>query len=157
MGYIYELFRALRPADEWATEYDLSERPDVFPIANWVNAAEDREAVIECFGRWLEEHCLGKLDGETFTIDTEAADRHFEGRFAAFQKGVSALQELNETQFIHDHDRVQALIDQLGKTFTSKYGDYVLWDSNIPVPIEEFLRKAQPGQQYHFGAVLTYK
>ena len=157
MSYIYELFQAPRPKDEWTTEYDFDESPDAFPIAERVGMAEDRDAVIGRFGAWLEEHRLGLLVGEAFIIDTQAADRYFEGRFAAFQKAVSALQELNEVQFIHDHDWVQALIDNLAQAFTSKYGDYVLWDDDIPVPLEEFLRKAQPNTLYHFGAVFSYK
>ena len=68
------------------------------------------------------------------------------------------MQELNEVQFIHDHDWVQALIDKLGQAFTQKYGDYVLWDDDMtPTPLEEFLRKAQPGVRYCIGAVLDYK
>lgn len=74
------------------------------------------------------------------------------------KKAVSALQELNEIQFIHDHDWVQALIDKLAQAFTQKYGDYVLWgDDMTPTPLEEFLHKAQPGQRYYFGAVMSYK
>lgn len=158
MSYIYELFQAPRPKDEWTTEYDFDESPDAFPIAERVGMAEDRDAVIGRFGAWLEEHRLGLLVGEAFIIDTQAADRYFEGRFAAFQKAVSALQELNEVQFIHDHDWVQALIDKLGEAFTSKYGDYVLLgDDMTPTPFEEFLRKAQPSQRYYFGAVFYYR
>ena len=155
--HIYELLEAPSPADEWATPYDINEHPDAFPIADSVDAAEDREAVIVHFGAWLEGNRLGKLSGEMFTIDVMAADRYFEGRFAAFQKAVSALQELNETQFIHDHDWVQALINKLGEAFTQKYGDYVLWGSDMaPMPLEEFLRKAQSGAHYYIGAVLDY-
>lgn len=158
MSYIYELLQAPAPPDEWTTEYDFNESPSAFPVADWVNAAEDRETVIACFGAWLEEKRLGFLDGEAFTIDTDAADRYFEGRFMAFQKAVSALQVLNETQFIHDHDWVAALIDNLGNALTQKYGDYVLWsDDMTPTPLDEFLRKAQPGQRYYFGAVFRYK
>ena len=157
MSYIYELFQAPRPKDEWTTEYDFDESPDAFPIAERVGMVEDRDAVIASFGAWLEEHRLGLLCGEGFAIDAQAADRYFEGRFVAFQKAVSALQELNEIQFIHNHDWVQALIDKLGQTFTSKYGDYVLWDGDIPIPFEEFLRKAQPDKLYYFGAVFNYK
>lgn len=157
MSYIYELLQAPQPADEWATEYDFSESPCAFPIASRIGMAENRDAVIARFGAWLEEHQLGLLNGEAFIIDTHAADRYFEGRFAAFQKAVSALQKLNEIQFIHDHGWVQALIDKLGDAFTSKYGDYVLWDDDVPIPFEEFLRKAQPGQCYYFGAVMFYK
>lgn len=157
MNYIYELLQAPAPADEWATEYDLNERPNVFPIAEQIGTAENRDAVISRFGVWLEEHQLGHLDGEMFTIEAQAADRYFKGRYDMFQDAVSGLQMINETQFIYDHDWVQALIDKLSERFTSKRGDYMLWDDDIPVPFEEFLRKAQPGQQYHIGAVLPYK
>ena len=158
MSYIYELFQAPRPEEEWTTEYDFDESPGAFPVAERVGLAEDRAAVIARFGAWLEEHRLGLLVGEAFIIDTQAADRYFEGRFAAFQKAVSALQELNEVQFIHNHDWVQALIDKLGEAFTSKYGDYVLLgDDMTPTPFEEFLRKAQPSQRYYFGAVFYYQ
>ena len=156
-NYVYELLQDPAPASEWATEYDLSERPNAFPVADHIGTVKDREAVIARFGAWLMEHRLGLLCGEGFVIDAHAADRYFEGRYAAFQKAVSALQELNEVQFIHDHDWVQALIDNLAQAFTSKYGDYVLWDDDIPVPLEEFLRKAQPNTLYHFGAVFSYK
>lgn len=155
--YIYELLEALCPADEWVTPYDLNEHPDAFPIADRIGEAEDRETVIARFGAWLEESRLGMLSGEMFTIDAQAADRYFEGRFAAFQKAVSALQVLNEAQFIHDHDWVQTLIGKLGEAFTRKYGDYVLWGSDMtPMPLEEFLRKAQSGTHYYIGAVLDY-
>ena len=157
MSYIYELFQAPRPEEEWTTEYDFDESPSAFPIAERVVLAANRDAVIAHFGAWLEKRRLGLWMGEMFLVDRQAADRYFEGRFASFQKAVSALQELNEIQFIHDHDWVQALIDKLGEAFTSKYGDYVLWvDDMTPTPLEEFLRKAQPGQRYYFGAVFYY-
>ena len=158
MSYIYELFQAPRPADEWTTEYDLNESPSAFPIANRIGAAMDRDAVIDRFGAWLEERRLGWLDGNVFAIDPQAAERYFEGRYAAFQKAVVALQALNETQFVHDHGRIQALINELGEAFTSKYGDYVLLgDDMTPMPVEECLRKAQPGKRYYFGAVFRYQ
>lgn len=157
-NYIYELLQAPVPSDEWASEWDLNEHPDAFPIADRIGKVEDRMAVISHFGAWLKENGLGALDGEAVTIDTQAADRYFEGRFAAFQKAVSDLQQLNEAQFVHEYDRVQNLIDALAETFAQKYGDYVLWGCDLaPTPMEEFLRKAEPGTRYFIGAVLTYK
>lgn len=157
-NYIYELLQAPTPAGEWTSEWELSERPEAFPVASRIGTAENRAAVIAHFGAWLEEHQLGALDSEMFIIDAQAADRYFEGRFAAFQQAMIALQQLDEAQFIHDHDGVQGLIYDLAEAFTQKYGDYVLWgDSLEPTPLEEFLRKAQPGEQYYIGAVLNYK
>ena len=157
-NFIYELLQAPVPEDEWTRAWEYHEHPDAFPIADTVEDAKDRSEVIERFGTWLKENRLGKLTGEMFTVDAKAADRYFEGRFAAFQKAMVALQQLNEAQLIHGHDRVQGLIDALTESFTQKYGDYVLWDDGMePTPLEEFLRKAQPETRYYIGAVLAYK
>ena len=157
-NYIYELLQAPIPVSEWTVSWEYHEHPDAFPIAVTLEAAEERSDVNTRFGAWLEENRLGELDGETFTIDAQAADRYFESRFAAFQQAVTALQQLNEVQFIHEHDQTQNLIFDLTETFTQKYDDYVLWNGDlVPIPLEEFLRKAQPGVQYCIGAVLTYK
>ena len=152
MGYIYELFQAPRPEEEWTTEYDFDESPSAFPIAERVGLAANRDAVIAHFGAWLEERRLGLWMGEMFLVNRQAADHYFEGRFAAFQKAVSALQELNEIQFIHDHDWVQALIDKLGQAFTQKYGDYVLWgDDMTPTPLRNFCAKPSPASAITLG------
>lgn len=157
-NYIYELLQAPVPMDEWTAAWEYHEHPDLFPIADTVEDAENRSSVIDRFGTWLRENRLGELVGETFTVDAQAADRYFEGRFSAFQKAMSGLQQLNEAQFIHEHDRVQSMIFDLTETFTQKYGDYVLWSDDLePTPLEEFLRKAKPGDRYCIGAVLTYK
>lgn len=157
-NYIYELLQAPVLAEEWTKAWEYHEHPDAFPIADMVEEAKDRSGVIARFGAWLKESRLGKLDAEAFTIDAQAADRYFEGRFAAFQQAVMALQQLNETRFIHDHDQVQGLIFSLTETFAQKFCDYVLWGDGLePMPLEEFLRKAQPGVRYYIGAVLVYQ
>ena len=89
-NYIYELLQVPVPADEWAKAWEYHEHPDAFPIADIVEDAKDRSGVIVRFGAWLKENRLGELDGETFTVDAQAADRYFEGRFAAFQQAVTA-------------------------------------------------------------------
>ncbi len=157
-NYIYELLPAPVPAIEWTKAWEYHEHPDSFPLADTVEDAKDRDKVIANFGAWLREHELGELNDETFTIDARTADRYFTGRFAAFRKAVTALQKLNEAQFIHDHNQVQGLISQLSETFTTKYSDYVLWNEGLsPTPMEEFLRKAESGVRYYIGAVLDYK
>ena len=67
-NYIYELLQAPVPSDEWASEWDLNEHPDAFPIADRIGKVEDRMAVISHFGAWLKENRLGALDGEAVTI-----------------------------------------------------------------------------------------
>lgn len=157
-NYIYELLQAPAPADEWTTAWEYHEHPDSFPIADIVKDVKDRSGVIDRFGARLKKNRLGELAGETFTVDAQAADRYFEGRFTSFQQAITELQQLNETQFIHEHDLVQGLIFDLAETFTQRYGDYVLWNVDLePTPLEEFLRKAKSGNRYCIGAVLAYK
>jgi hypothetical protein len=87
-NHIYELLQAPVPEDERAKAWEYHERPDAFPIADIVEDAKDRSGVIARFGEWLNENRLGEMDGETFTVDAQAADRCFEGRFTAFQQAV---------------------------------------------------------------------
>lgn len=90
-------------------------------------------------------------------VNAQAADRHFEGRFIAFQQAISALQQLDERQFLHEHDQVQNLIDNLSRTFTDKYDAYMLVSSSIPpLPMDEFIRKAQLNMPYYIGTVLDF-
>ena len=157
-NYIYELLQVPTPANEWTSSWDYQKHPDAFPIADTVDEAKDRDQAILQLGSWLHSNRLGSLTGEAFTMDTEAANRYFQGRFTAFQQAIAALQSLNEIQFIHEHNRVQNLINDLCQTFCGTYGDYVLLGDDLtPVPMEEFLRKAQAGICYYIGAVLDYK
>ncbi len=157
-NYIYELLQAPLPEEEWTTEWDINERPNAFPVAGWIGKAQDRDDAIGHFGAWLERNRLGRCADGAFSVDAEAVDRYFEGRFAKFQQALRILQQLDEAQFIHEHDWVQQMIDLLCESFNQKYGDYVLWgDDMIPTPFDEFLRKATPGTLYYFGAVLDYK
>ena len=157
-NYIYELFHAPTPSSEWTSSWDYQKHPDAFPIADTVDEAKNREQAILQLSSWLHNNQLGSLTDEVFTVDAEAANRYFQGRFAVFQQAMAALQSLNETQFIHEHDQVQNLIDDLCQTFCGTYGDYILWGDDLsPVPMEEFLRKAQAGTCYYIGAVLDYK
>ena len=84
-NYIYELLQTPVPEDEWTKAWEYHEHPDAFPIADIVEDAKDRSGVIARFGEWLNENRLGEMDSETFTVDAQAADRYFEGRFTAFQ------------------------------------------------------------------------
>ena len=83
--YIYELLQAPVPEEKWMTEWDIGEHPDAFPIADWVNTAENRADGIAHLGAWLERNRLGRYTDGAFSVDAEAADRYFEGRFLTFQ------------------------------------------------------------------------
>lgn len=156
-SYIFQVFETPCPQKEWASEEIFREHPDALPVANGTSLVKDRSIAIAGLGKWLADNRLGKLSGEMFIVNAQAVDRRFEGRFSAFQRAISALQQLNERQFLHEHDQVQNLIDNLSQAFTDKYDAYMLVGGRIPpLPMDEFIRKAQPNMPYYIGTVLDF-
>lgn len=155
--YVFQVFKSEPDKSDWMSAEMFDECPDFLPIADSVKETADRREAIVCLGRWLTENRLGTISGDVFTINTQAAERYFEGRFAAFQQALTALQTLHETQFIHEHDKVQTLIDDLGTAFSGKQDTHVLLENSFPaIPMDEFIRKAQPNTPYYIGAVLYF-
>lgn len=156
-SYIIQVFQTRCSPEDWASEEIFWEHPNILPIANTTSSVKNRAAAISCFGSWLQRKQLGTLTGETFCVNAQAAGRYFIGRFPVFQQSMSALRQISEKQFIHEHDQVQALIDNLCQAFTDKYDAYVMIGNDFPpLPIDGFIRKAQPNMPYYIGAVLDF-
>ena len=52
---------------------------------------------------------------------------------------------------------MQNLIDDLSKAFTNRYDVYVMMGSDFPpLPMDAFLRIAQPDTPYYIGTVLDF-
>ncbi len=155
--YIYQVFERPCSQEDWMSEEIFWEHPDVLPVANTTAPVENRAAAITHLGAWLERGQLGTLCGETFSLNPQAAHRYFEGRFPAFQQAMSALRQVSEEQFIQEYNQVQNLIDDLSKAFTNRYDVYVMMGSDFPpLPMDAFLRIAQPDTPYYIGTVLDF-
>lgn len=155
--YIYQIFQSKVPEHDWAPAWALEACPQFMAVADTIEPAKDRSSAIAHLGTWLKENRLGIYSQESFVVDTEATERHFVGRFAAFQQAIAALQTLHKTQFLHEHDRVQNLISGLCTAFSEKHDAYVLLENTLPpIPMDEFIRKARPNTTYYIGAVFNF-
>lgn len=155
--YIYQISKEPIPESDWASNDIFVDRPDFLPVADSIDPAENRGHAIQRFGSWLEENQLGMQFGTSFILDAMAADRYFDGRFKPFKKIAAALYALTEEQYIHEHIQIQALIDELRRTFCNPFGDYMLPDeTEPPITMDEFIRTAEPGIRYYIGGVLDY-
>lgn len=156
-NYIYQISEKRPQKGEWVTSEYLWKYPDFLSVADSVDDVLERAHVIGRFGSWLAQNHLGTMSGDCFILAPEAAERYFAGRFAAFQQAMSALQALNENQFLHEHCLIQNLINDLGRIFTDKLNAYVLLDDiEEAVPMDEFMRSAKAGIPYYIGGVLDY-
>ena len=156
-GHIYQVFEEPTQESDWASHESAMDCLTLLPIADSVDPTENRGRVIQRFGTWLEQNQLGMMLDTFFIVDAMAADRYFEGRFKAFHKVTEALGVVTEEQYIHEHTSVQALIDELRRTFCDPLRDYMLLgDSVEPITMDEFIRTAEPGVRYYIGGVLDY-
>lgn len=156
-GYIYQVFKTPVQENDWVSHESAMDCLNLLPVADSVDPAEDRSRVIRRFGNWLEQNQLGMLLDTFFIVDAMAADRYFAGRFKAFRKMAQALDTVTEEQYIHNHSHVQALIDELRRTFCDPFRDYMLLGDTVePVTLDEFIRTAEPGVRYYIGGVLDF-
>ena len=156
-SYIFQITQAPLGKEAWVTSEYLSEHPDFLPIADAVSDMEDRDGAIQCFGSWLTRNKLGTMFGDSFVLAPEAAEVYFFGRFTAFQQAVFDLRKVEKGQFLHEHDLLRKLIDNLEQIFTNKHTPYVLLADQVEaVPLDEFMRKAKPGVPYYIGGVLDF-
>lgn len=156
-SYVFQITENQLDKTAWVTGEYLYEHPDFLPIADTVDDFERRDDAIQGFSSWLERYKLGTMFDDSFVLAPEAAEVHFERRFAAFQKAVKALQEVNEEQFHHEHGLVQSRIDRLRQIFTNEHDPYVLLAGRVmAAPLDEFMRNAKTGVPYYIGGVLDF-
>lgn len=154
--YILQIYQEPHKKDDWVTEEDFINHPDLIPIADHVKTVYDRDSAIRHFGRWFSEHRMGTFSGDSFTLATDACNHYFEGRFPEFKKNLKALDTVSEPLYIHDQEYVENLLSDLVSSFCNCRSCYVMESDDPPVPFDKFIRTAVPGMPYYIGAVLEY-
>ena len=107
-------------------------------------------------GDWLQQHCLGRLSGEAFRLNTNVRTIYFKKRFQQFKNALGDMQMVSEDQFINHYYEVENLILRLNESFCNQYDTYFILDRNAPIPLDQFIRIARTSTPYYVGAVLDY-
>jgi len=155
--FVFQISKKPIPQSTWLTEETLGENLELLPVADSVGLTADRKLAIKRFGAWLEKNRLGTSSSTFFTLDSGAAEHYFLDRFKSFQEAASILRTVNEVQFSREHNRVQMAIDRLQHTFCDPHDTYMVMGKNPrPIPMDEFIRLAEPDVRYYFGGVLDY-
>ncbi|MCM1488910.1 MAG: hypothetical protein NC203_11145 [Firmicutes bacterium] len=122
-----------------------------------VDDEEDRSVALRQFGKWLKTENLGVLKKSAFILNEDAAHgRHFAARYAGFHQLIEALYGLTETDYLHRFNDICNLISDLKKSVVDEDDDYVYLNGEMLLTMDEFLRLAKAGQQYHIGSICKY-
>lgn len=154
--YILQVYHEPHKEEDWATEDDFIDRPDLIPIADHVKTVYDRDSALRHFEQWFHVHHMGTFSSSSFLLAPDARSHYFEGRFPEFRKNLKALEAVSETQYINGHDYVEKLLSDLVSSFSKCRDIYVMESDDPPIPFDRFIRTAVPGVPYYIGAVMEY-
>ncbi len=122
-----------------------------------VDDEEDRDAALRQFGKWLKAENLGTLKQSVFVLNEDAAyGKHFASRYTRFHQLAETIAGLTEEDYLHRFCDVCNLITDLKKAVVDEEDDYVFWNGEMLLTMDEFLRFAETGRQYHIGSICKY-
>lgn len=124
-----------------------------------VEDLEDKEKsdALQTFGKWLKKENLGTLKKSSFILNEDAAGgKHFADRYARFHQLAEVLSGLTEEDYLHRFSDLCNLITDLKKSVVDEDDDYVNLNGDELLTMDEFLRFAKTGRQYHIGSICKY-
>lgn len=136
---------------KWITSVDFFDRSFIGTIRD----VNDRAKEMERFSRWLTAQKLGTLSGDFFTLVPDICQRRFSYRYHTFLEAAAAVSAVTEEQF-QSGTGVEDLLFNLRQLFTDEFDDYVFYDDEL-LPMDSFLRIAEPDAVYHIGGICEYQ
>lgn len=117
---------------------------------------KERTKALQMFAKWLKKEGLGELRNSKFILNDDVnCGKHFADRYAGFHKLAEVLSVMTEDDYLHRYHDVRTLASDLMKTIVDTDDDYVLLDGTL-LSMDEFLRRAMPGQTYYIRNICKY-
>lgn len=161
--YWYNIFQISQnpiSSDNWITEEDFYMTSFLGDVATRIESISDaeRREKINTLGQFLEENKLGKIESSVITLQPELLQQHYYSqRYMEFKEVIKKLNAIDKQKFLEDLDGVRNTIFEVEGSLIKQQDHYVCWDSEEPIPMDEFLRTATIGKPYYIGGVCRYK
>lgn len=157
---IYQISQNPMDSENWITEEDFYMTSFLGDIATRIESSTEyeRRDMIESLSKFLAENKLGKIENGIITLHPELLQQHYYSqRYVEFGAAVEKLKTISKQKFLDDLDGVRNAIFEVEGSLIKQQDHYVCWDSEEPIPLDEFLRTATPGKPYYIGGVCSYK
>lgn len=155
---IYQISQNPIPAEEWITESDFYFSVFLGEIANKVDSVTDREERITELGNWLRQQGLGSIQGNKLTLNPDMLEKpYYAERYEKFKEAAQTLSRVSRERYLEDLDGIRNMISEIEEQVIETRSHYVCWDSEDPIPLDEFLRTAVCGKPYYIGGVCKFQ
>lgn len=158
---IYQISQKRIPQDDWITDQDFYMSAflgEVVTKITNVNRKKRLEAITH-LDEWLRKQELGCIKGNVLMLNPDMLSKpYYRERYQDFQTAVTALyNNVSLQNYLEDIDGVRNMLSAIECQLIEPQDHYVCWDSDNPIPLDEFLRTAEVGKPYYIGGVCEFK
>ena len=154
---IYQVGEKPIPKEEYLTKHNLYDLP-LASIADYFEVSDNPEFQIEQLDKWLSRIHLGSVEENCIVLSSEIylQSEYFRLGYQEYKEITKQLNSISYERFVKDYDGLLDLLYQACQRISDVNEDYVCWNSKTPIPISEFLRKAESDTPYYIGGICEY-
>lgn len=153
---IYQITTSPVPSQEYLSENYFSDHWFVGSVADYVSGDLNRDNEIAGFKKSLTENKVALFhDSDCFSILPEGKESYFKNAYEQFNKAAKKAASVSLEAFAAS-DECSSLVYVINGSFCEKFGLYVSSDEFETIPLDEFIRYAEPEERYYIGNVLDY-
>jgi|GEM_PF-2023608 len=160
---IYQVSELPVPTSDYIDLSDFYEHPFCNEIADSVDNISDRDAELQMFHKSYSKRGISAAeDSQSFQIAPSGKTVYFENTYPAFVAAAAELCKTTKKDFHYHQGKLSALIYTLKSSFSDRFADYIAirdedeFDVFRLITMDEFMREAETGKTYHFGAIIDY-
>ena len=160
---IYQVSELPVPTSDYIDLSDFYEHPFCNEIADSVDNISDRDAELQMFHKSYSKRGISAAeDNQSFQIAPSGKTVYFENTYLAFAVAATELSHITKKDFHNHQGKLSALVHTLKSSFSDRFADYMaIRNEDDPdefrlIPMDEFMREAETGKTYHFGAIIDY-
>lgn len=158
---IYQISQDRIPQEDWITEQNFYMSAFLGEVADKITdvTRKERLEAISRLNEWLEEQGLGSIEKNVLMLNADMLNTpYYRERYQNFQTAVTALHDnVSFQRYLEDLDGIRNMIFEIENHLIQQQDHYVCWDSDNPMPLDEFLRTAEVGKPYYIGGVCSFK
>lgn len=158
---IYQISQKRIPKEDWITEQDFYMSSFLGEVAVKISnvSRKERFEKISHLDEWLRKQELGHIEKNVLTLNSDILDNsYYRKRYQDFQTAVTALyNNVSLQSYLENLDGVRNMLSAIECQLIEPQDHYVCWDSDNPIPLDEFLRTAEVGKPYYIGGICEFK
>ena len=153
---IFQITTEYVQKEEYISESDFWEHWFVGNIADYVSDDVDRAEEILNLRQYFESMKVAEFsEDNSFKLLTDGKVKYFKTEFKRFSESVKKAADVNLEEFASGA-KCEDLVFNIKSSYCDKFGWYVSSEEFGTIPMDEFIRSAEPGKRYYIGGVLDY-